>query len=147
MIKGIHHAGFVVTDLEAMITFYRDVVGLRLLWERKGLSSFTSKLLNQDDAQTHVAMLETDSGERLELIWFERPERPEQHTDGIGAGTAHIAFQVDNLWSVYEKLLESGVRFRNPPAEITNELGSIKAVYAQDPEGNWLEFLQWDAPS
>ncbi len=33
MISGVHHAGFTVSDMDRSIAFYRDVLGLRVIYD------------------------------------------------------------------------------------------------------------------
>jgi extradiol dioxygenase family protein len=45
--------------------------------------------------------------------------------------------------NVYKELLSKGVKFLTEPKVINRkEGGSVCICYAQDPEGNWLEFLE-----
>lgn len=140
----MHHTGIVVQDLPGMIAFYRDTLGLTLLWERAGVPGFSAHMFKIEGARTRAAMLETPAGnQRLELLRFEAPERPDQHSAEIGHGTAHVSFLIEDIDALYKRLTEAGVRFVNTPATLDNELGHIRAAYANDPEGNWLEFLEW----
>ena len=33
MISGIHHASFTVSDMERSVAFYRDILGMRVVWD------------------------------------------------------------------------------------------------------------------
>ncbi len=59
-------------------------------------------------------------------------------------GAAHLAFFVEDLDRFYEETSEQGLRYNNPPATQCDDEGKvlIKACYAQDPDGNWLEFVE-----
>ena len=59
-------------------------------------------------------------------------------------GAAHLAFFVDNIDKFYDETKERGLRFNNPPAALADDHGHVrrKALYAQDPDGNWLEFVE-----
>jgi catechol 2,3-dioxygenase-like lactoylglutathione lyase family enzyme len=145
MILSMHHSGFVVQNLENMRDFYRDVLGLSVLWERTGVPEYTSRVMGIPGAQTRGVMLETPGGaQRLELLKFERPERPDTHTRDIGPGSAHVCFLVKDLQQVYDDLSQRGVPFIHPPVALQMDIGLIKGCYARDPEGNWLEFLEID---
>ncbi len=56
-------------------------------------------------------------------------------------GAAHICFNVDDLEKSHAELSARGVRFVTPPFITHRDDGGRSGiVYAQDPEGNWLEF-------
>jgi hypothetical protein len=51
---------------------------------------------------------------------------------------------VEDLESFYEETSKKGLRYNNSPAAQLDDHGKvlIKACYAQDPDGNWLEFVE-----
>jgi len=51
---------------------------------------------------------------------------------------AHLGLTVDDVDDVYNELRERGANFPQPPFTI----GSMKVCMGQDPEGNWLEFIE-----
>jgi len=60
-------------------------------------------------------------------------------------GYGHIAFEVENVAAVLEKVLEYG---GSKQGEISQKLvagvGFITLIYAKDPEGNIIEIQNWD---
>jgi catechol 2,3-dioxygenase-like lactoylglutathione lyase family enzyme len=61
----------------------------------------------------------------------------------MNTGTAHLAFEVDEIWPEYERMHALGVRFRNPPVAI--EAGVNKGGYGcyfVDPDDITLELIQ-----
>ena len=65
-------------------------------------------------------------------------------TERNNVGTTHIGIIVDDLDSLYQELSAKGVKFVNPPAVRPNASypWAQKACYLQDPDGNWLEFIE-----
>ena len=55
-----------------------------------------------------------------------------------------MAFFVDDIDNFYTETSAKGLRFNNEPAALNDESGKLlrKALYAQDPDGNWLEFVE-----
>ena len=51
---------------------------------------------------------------------------------------------VEDIDKFYDETKERGLRFNNPPATLADDHGNLqrKALYAQDPDGNWLEFVE-----
>ena len=58
-------------------------------------------------------------------------------------GAAHVCFNVENIEELYEDLTNKGIEFVTPPIMTDTENGGRRGIcYCQDPEGNWLEFIQ-----
>ena len=66
---------------------------------------------------------------------------PEKSPDSQGFG--HIAFSVDNVDETLNRILEAGGGSVGVVTEVKIEgVGTIKFVYARDPEGNIIEVQQ-----
>ena len=58
-------------------------------------------------------------------------------------GASHLAFYVGNMDEYYATMSQKGLRFLGPPASLVQDGKLVrKAAYAQDPDGNWLEFVE-----
>jgi catechol 2,3-dioxygenase-like lactoylglutathione lyase family enzyme len=97
------------------------------------------------NAHRTLVFIGAPTGEhQLELVHYIDPpspdgERPERNQ----LGAAHVCFNVEDLPALYAKLTALGVRFVTPPKMQTRPDGRQSGIcYAQDPEGNWLEFIQ-----
>jgi catechol 2,3-dioxygenase-like lactoylglutathione lyase family enzyme len=79
----------------------------------------------------------------LELIQYFNPAGEKLDTRTNNVGSAHLAFDVDDLHRVYADLKAKGVQFKSSPMEVP--AGPNKGtwtVYLTDPDGITLEFLQ-----
>ena len=83
-------------------------------------------------------------GHQLELIQYLSPASGENHLHRNDLGASHLAFFVEDLDKFYEETSQKGIRYNNPPASMFDDDGRLsrKAAYAQDPDGNWLEFVE-----
>ena len=144
MLKSFFHTGFVVKDLEKSVTFYTNVLGLRVAtrMERKG--EFINQVLAFPDAHVIGAMVYQGEEHQLELIQYINPASGPGGIARNDLGATHLAFFVDDLDKFYLDTKERGLRFNNPPASLADDHGHLqrKAMYAQDPDGNWLEFVE-----
>ena len=140
MITGMNHTGFVVSDLDTSVHFYRDIVGLEIVrtMEREGAP--ISQVIGYEGTHLKGTILSTGDGHSLELIQYINPaasERPTAERNVLGA--SHLAFNVDDIEKTFERLVSNGARRLNPPA--TMQPGR-KACYMQDPDGNWIELIE-----
>ena len=145
MVTRISHTGLVVQDLDKQVAFYRDVIGLRILNEKSLVAPPTGDHTGIPGARRRLVFLGSAPDEHmLELVYYRDPlspkgDPPERHQiNGM-----HLCFEIENLQTVYKDLSEKGVRFLTPPRIIDSpEKGPVCLCYGQDPEGNWLEFIE-----
>lgn len=148
MVKTFFHFSFTVSDIEQSIVFYRDLLGMQLVHRQVQDNAYTRQLVGYPDARLLVAQfkfknLPATSGHVLELVQYTSPRGQKLDTRNVNIGSAHLAFLVDDADQEYERLAAHGVRFRNPPATITEGINKGgKAAYFLDPDDITLEVLQ-----
>ena len=144
MLKSIYHTGFVVQDVEKSLAFYTEVMGLKLLYRTHRDDEFVERVLGFEGAHIRGAFMSLGNGHALELIQYIYPPSAEGHTDRNNLGATHLAFKVENLDQYYATMSQKGLRFVNPPAPLVEDGVLVrKAAYCQDPDGNWLEFVEF----
>ncbi len=116
--------GLFVNDMETMVSFYRDVMGMKTDW-------------------TGDANAELYSDE-VRLIMFSRKNfeamtsRTYTYPSGVN-GTVELAFDVADFAEVnaeYERVLNAGATPIFPP---TDEPWGQRTSYVADPDGNLIE--------
>lgn len=140
MIKAMHHSGFVVADLEKATSFYRDVVGLKVLDTRERTGTAISQVVGYENCHIKAVDVGTGDGHRLELIQYVNPPaRDRQSEERSMIGSSHLCLHVDDIDATFNRLVENGAKKMNPPAELAP---GRWACYLQDPDGNWIELLE-----
>ena len=139
MIKEIHHTGFVVRDIEKAVNFYKNGLGLeeQARYERQGPG--IDNVVGYKDTYLKICLMGAGS-HSLELIQYLNPSpanRPTIERNVIGG--SHLAFQVEDIHSVFQQAMDNGAVELNPPTEVAP---GRTACYLQDPEGNWIEFIE-----
>jgi lactoylglutathione lyase len=149
MLIDTWHFSFTVADIERSVEFYRDVLGMELVHRQEQSNAYTRKFVGYPDAHLKVAQLrikgrETGrSGHLLELVEYVAPKGQKVDTRTPNPGTAHLAFEVDDIQAEYRRMVALGVRFRCEPVAI--EAGINKGghtVYFLDPDDITLEILE-----
>ena len=144
MLTGFNHSGIVVRDLEAMVKFYRDALGLEVVREVDSVAPPEGDHTGIPGARRRLVFMGwPGGGHALELVHFIEPPSSEGHLDRHQLGASHVCFNVEGLQPLYDRLSREGTRFVTPPIyrDAPNQ-GRIGICYSQDPEGNWLEFLE-----
>jgi catechol 2,3-dioxygenase-like lactoylglutathione lyase family enzyme len=145
MITGFNHTGFVVNDLDGMVRFYRDTLGLSVIRERDSQAPPEGDHTGIPGAHRYLVFVGKPEGQHLlELVhWIDPPSPKRDEPVRTQLGSAHVAFNVTDLDSVYRELSAAGVRFVTPPRKSVASDGRLSSIcYGQDPEGNWLEFIE-----
>ena len=145
MLKSMFHTGFVVKDIDKTIDFYTNVMGLKLVGRTERTGDFACQLLGFQDAHIKGAFVELGDGHQLELIQYINPPVGDGRSLNLNdAGASHLAFFVENIEDFYADKRQQGLTFNSEPASLFDEGGKLlrKALYAQDPDGNWLEFVE-----
>ena len=143
MLGSMFHTGFVVRDIESSIRFYTDVLGLNL--QRRGTHSgeVVEKRLGFKDAHVLTAFLNLGNGHSLELVQYIVPPSGEPSVSRNDLGASHLGFYIGDIDEFYATMSQKGVRFCSSPQPSIREGKVIgRVVDAQDPDNNWLEFVE-----
>ncbi len=148
-VRSIFHTGFVVSDLDASLRFYCEGLGLVLRHRQQQRNAYTAALVGYPDAAIEIAQLKLaegdppPSGHVLELIAYERPPSAAADRERSTLGSGHLAFVVEDIFAMAERLEGLGARLVNPPVRITEGINAGGfAAYLHDPDGVALELLQ-----
>ena len=119
-IRGISHVVLYVNDLDKMVAFYRDVLGLVEYRENPGRMVFLTPDPDIDDHQIALA----------------------KGREGDAKLIGHIAWSVDSpadVTAFYEKFKAAGVPIDHCVSHAYQEMGNTVSCYFLDPEGNCLD--------
>jgi catechol 2,3-dioxygenase len=128
-IKGLGEIALRVNDLDAMLRFYQDVIGL--------------ELMERSENAVFFRIAEGYGGHTQVLVLFDRSEQPGYA--GLNPTTTtvdHIAFEIDlaDFESEKQRLEQLGV------AVSTAEHAWVhwRSLYVTDPEGHTVELVCYD---
>lgn len=143
-IVDVWHTGFQVADLERSISFYRDLLGFEVIWERTVDVDYIGELVGYPGLVLRQALLRIpDTDHCLELLDYRNVERTPVDTRTANPGTAHICLWVDDLAALYEQLAAAGVEFVSKPLLPTVGPNTGRLVaYMCDPDGIRIELVE-----
>ena len=143
MVIGFDHIGIVVKDLDAIVSFYRDKLGLKAIREVNSVASPEGNHTGIPGASRKIVFMGMPGSDHfLELVHFINPPSPEGHLTNHQLGASHVCLAVDDIEGVYKRLSAAGVQFVTPPRySPTPEGARIGICYALDPEGNYVELI------
>ena len=112
-----------VRDIDASLDFYCNKLGLKEIKRKENEKGrFTLIFLGADNSDDRYALLE------LTYNWDS-----EEYTSGRNFG--HLAYSVENIYEVCEKLIKNGVTINRPPRD-----GHM--AFVKSPDGISIEILQ-----
>lgn len=133
--------GIVVSDIDASLAFYVDLLGLKIRTDMLEQGSYIDNMLALKDVQVRTVKMEADDGNLIELLWYKSHPRTRTYTNEIcEIGASHAAFTVENLDEEYKRLSGSGVRFNCLPQYSPD--GKAKVTFCQDPDGTFIELVE-----
>lgn len=136
-----HHTAVCVNDFERARNFYTDFLGFELEGELDHRrEQALGEVVGLSGAEVRWAMLRHGTY-RVELFKYYAPEgdpRPRRQCD---FGYSHMAFEVEDVESVYVQVTQAGYRTVSPPKVMRN--GRTKVFYTAEPEGAITEFIQF----
>jgi len=145
-VSRIDHVGITVSDLDRALGFYRDVLGLRVIADAIVTEPAVAELLGLDSVQLRIADLDSGDGRIVELIQYVRPKGRRIAYESSDSATAHIAFTVDDLAAVRDRLTSAGATMvSRQPITIDEPGGAFDGAicfYVRDPDGVILELVQ-----
>lgn len=145
MARLFDHVGVVVKDVEKQKNFYCNILGLKVSGERDSIAPPTGDHTNIPGVHRKLIFLCDQNGEVvLELVHYIDPPSPSgQQLSPNQINSIHLCFNIKDLKNKYKELSEKGIPFLTPPKELKTPDGkTVFLSYAQDPEGNWVEFKE-----
>ena len=126
MIK-LEHANICVSDIDRMITFLKTIFP-EFVIRHDGDSVKGHRWVHIGTDETYIALQEANKeSESSQVPYSDVP------------GGNHLAYEVDDVDSIRERLLAGGYKESTVP----NKHPYRKRIYFYDPEGNDWEFVQY----
>jgi catechol 2,3-dioxygenase-like lactoylglutathione lyase family enzyme len=143
-VRRLEHVGVVVEDLEAATQFFLDI-GLEKEGATTVQGAWVDAIIGLTDVHADVVMLRTPDGTgKLELSRFHRPvdsQGPEAAASNR-LGIRHVAFVVEGLDAILEKLSGRGVEL---VGAVQDYADLYRLCYLRGPAGTIVELIEESA--
>jgi lactoylglutathione lyase len=135
--------GIVCVDLNRMLDFYTQVLGLKFISDAEATAEMSTEFGTSPNG-FRIIRLQTPYGERIKLVQPKNVSaQPSQVPAWVfeGQGIAYITFVIADVHEVAAHLRKFRVELMSKdPVEIRK---GITAIFAKDPEGNFVEFVEY----
>ena len=137
-----HHTALHVSDVERSLQFYVDGLGMSAV-ERWRSGAYIEELFARPGVQVFATLLTTsDHSFMLELV-DASPKVPPVDPSGAAPGTAHLAFGVPDVKSLFDRMMHLGFSaVSSPVVPDSGPNAGGMLVYLLDPDGNRVELIQ-----
>jgi catechol 2,3-dioxygenase-like lactoylglutathione lyase family enzyme len=142
--SAISHIAICTRDMEKSLAFYRDILGMRVLFDGMTDPTEGGRLHNYQQAR---------KSRRRVSLGFGAGKKPTltitSHTgeDIAGEplkldqmGITHFSFTVPNATALMEELHAKGVPLGGPREAFINAQGQVRSFYVHDPDGILIQF-------
>jgi predicted enzyme related to lactoylglutathione lyase len=142
------HTNIIAKDWRQLADFYIQVFNCKPLYPERSLAGeWIDRMTTIDQVRVrgiHLGLPGYEEGPTLEIFQYE-PEQLRSNSPVINQqGLGHLAFHVDDVEGVLASLIEHGGWQLGALVKKQYEsLGLLTAVYAADPEGNFIEIQNW----
>ena len=145
-VSRIHHVGITVSDVERSLRFYRDLLGMRVLSDTRLTRPEIAALLGTSEIELRLVDLDTQDERLLELLEYAKPAGHRVEYTNRDPGSAHVAFQVDDLDRIRGAIAAAGgSEISHHPVTAQDTEGMFaraRLLYVRDPDGMILELVQ-----
>ncbi len=144
MIKSVEHFSFTVSNMEAALHFFQDLLGLDASAIMEVENRVVRQIVGMPDAVLRISIVQVPGGSKIELIEYVRPEGKKVDSNPCNPGVAHIAFQVDDVQNAYQELVQRGIKFVNAPVWAPGNDGSGRwgVCYLKGPDDITVELIE-----
>jgi glyoxylase I family protein len=135
----VYHVGITVTDLDASLAFYCEVVGFTVGLRTRAKGEWFDTLTRNVGADIEIAMLQLGDL-TLQLVQYHAAGGVPLPLAHHNVGSPHLSIVVDDVDARYRTISASG---RHSPTPIVDVLDTgIRSFYVHDPDGVPVELLQ-----
>lgn len=137
------HTGITVTNLERSLAFWCDVLGFELSHRPHQTGALASEITGVPGAEISIAVLQ-GCGHKIELLEYLAPsDRQHFRPRPCDVGSVHIAFVVDHLDALLERIADSGWQAAGTPQILqAGPNAGKRVVYVRDPDGSTIELME-----
>ena len=142
MIRGLHHVAIATNDVERLLVFYRDLLGLEVVldyvWRDDNVVADRVTALHGSSARS-IMLRKGNAYLELFQYFSPQPAQGDPARPVCDPGLTHLCFDVVDLDSEYERLAKAGMTFHCPPQVVG---AGVRTTYGRDPDGNVVELRE-----
>ncbi len=139
-IRNFSHVCISVSDIERSLAFYRDGLGLDLVFDKRLEGPGMEAATGEAGARGRMVGLRVPGpgNVTIELLGFgHRTEGPKPKHGAFGY--TNISLNVDDLDAAHAQLVAAGLE----PLQAPFEVGGVRMFFVADPDGTSIEIIEF----
>jgi catechol 2,3-dioxygenase-like lactoylglutathione lyase family enzyme len=141
---AISHIAICTRDMEQSLAFYRDMLGMKVLFDGPTDPTEGGRLHNYQQARKSRRRVSLSFGTGKKPTLTITSHAGEDITGTPlkldQMGITHFSFTVPDTEALLEALLAKGAQLAGPRASFTNAQGRVRSFYVYDPDGIIVQF-------
>ena len=140
----LHHTGLTVSDLERSLLFWRDAMGMDVLFQQEKDGGYLEEIVGEPGAHVRMAHLAFGGeGPRIELFQYLAPSGGQHLSRPADQGFVHVCVACEDLDERMKRLVAAGgTPFSEPVVIDTGVNRGGRGVYLRDPDGHVVELFE-----
>jgi len=140
----LHHTGLTVSDLERSLYFWRDAMGMEVLFQQEKAGGYLEAIVREPGAHVRMAHLAFGGeGPRIELFQYLAPSGGQHLSRPADQGFVHVCIACEDLDERMKRLVAAGgTPFSEPVVIDTGVNRGGRGVYLRDPDGHVVELFE-----
>ena len=142
---GISHIAVCVRDLDKSLAFYRDILGMEVVFDQvqdttTGGLPHVYQHARQTRRTVHLKFGQGSTNPRL-VVTSHPSEDPDGNPIKLDqVGLSHYSFSVPDTKALMAELTAKGVQLAAPPEVWTDDQDKVSSFYVYDPDGILVQF-------
>jgi catechol 2,3-dioxygenase-like lactoylglutathione lyase family enzyme len=138
-VTHLNHVGITVTDLDASLAFYCEIVGFELSLRTRVGGEWFDTLTRNEGADIEIAMLRLGDF-TLQLVQYRASGGIALPLAHHNIGNPHLSIEIEDVEARHREISASGLHGPTPVVDIMGT--GIRSFYVHDPDGVPVELLQ-----
>jgi catechol 2,3-dioxygenase-like lactoylglutathione lyase family enzyme len=144
-VRGVHHVGATVADVDAALAFWEPFLGVRARFRGRLARPYLGESVGHPGVEIEAALVDLPGGGLLELLDYRLDGRAEHDDDTKHPGNVHLCLAVEDAEAAWRRAVELGARPVRADGPVTIDAGpneGARAAYLRVHDGISLELFQ-----
>src|SRR3954452_3300397 len=144
-VRGVHHVGVSVADLDRALDFWRRFLGVEARWRTVLDAPYIARHVGYPGVRIDAAFLDLPGGVVLELLAYDVDGKSQNPEATANPGNVHLCLAVDDARAAWERAVAAGARPLVPEGQVEIDGGpnrGAQSAYLRIHDGITLDLFE-----
>lgn len=145
LVRGVHHVGASVSDLDAALAFWEPFLGVGARFRGRLSKPYLGESVGHPGVEIDAAIVDLPGGGVLELLDYQLDGRVQGDDDTKHPGNVHLCLKVADAGAAWERAVACGARPVRPGGPIEVDSGpnqGARVAYLRVHDGVSVELFE-----